>query len=116
MMYVSASRAKKSVHVYTDDKQAVKAAIQASSQKYAALDLTPAEPLSATPKSATPKRDWRKDDADHRRRLDDWQRFELARLAALALAGLYQAGPHQARPVAPHPTELIHERDSSRGR
>ena len=38
-MYVSASRAKEWLPLYTDDKEAVKAAIQRSSQKLAALDL-----------------------------------------------------------------------------
>ena len=40
-MYVSASRAKEWMALYTDDKEAVKAAIQRSSQKLAALDLQP---------------------------------------------------------------------------
>jgi conjugative relaxase-like TrwC/TraI family protein len=43
-MYVSASRAKERVTLYTDDKEAVAAAIQQSSRKLAALDLKPAEP------------------------------------------------------------------------
>jgi ATP-dependent exoDNAse (exonuclease V) alpha subunit len=41
-MYVSASRAKDRLSLYTDDKEAVRAAIQRSSQKIAALDLRPA--------------------------------------------------------------------------
>ena len=38
-MYVSASRAREMVSLYTDDKDAVRAAIQRSSQKLAALDV-----------------------------------------------------------------------------
>ena len=104
-MYVSASRAKLSVHVYTNDKDAVKAAIQSSSQKHAALDLTP-----ATSKPATLSRDWRKDDADHRRRLIERQRFDAARLARLALAE-----PHQVRPE-PRLVEVNRGRDGGHGR
>ncbi len=40
-MYVSASRAKERLALFTDDQEAVKAAIQRSSQKVAALDLMP---------------------------------------------------------------------------
>lgn len=83
-MYVSASRAKLSVHVYTNDKEAVKAAIQSSSQKHAALDLVP----------AAPKRDWRKDDAEHRRRLA----VELQRHEAIRLAMRQHAETHHVRP------------------
>ena len=38
-LYVSASRAREKLTIYTDDKEAVREAIQASSQKLAALDL-----------------------------------------------------------------------------
>ena len=40
-MYVSASRARERLALFTDDREAVKAAIQRSSQKVAALDLQP---------------------------------------------------------------------------
>jgi ATP-dependent exoDNAse (exonuclease V) alpha subunit len=40
-MYVSASRAKEQLTLFTDNKEAVRAAIQRSSQKLAALDLRP---------------------------------------------------------------------------
>jgi conjugative relaxase-like TrwC/TraI family protein len=60
-MYVSASRAKAKLSLYTDDKDAVKAAIQRSSQKLAALDLRPA----AGPK----RRDWMPEDRERQRRL-----------------------------------------------
>jgi hypothetical protein len=42
-LYVSATRAKEAVSIYTDDKEAVMEAIQRSSQKLAALDLQPVE-------------------------------------------------------------------------
>jgi conjugative relaxase-like TrwC/TraI family protein len=41
-LYVSASRGKEKVSIYSDDKEAVTAAIQRSSRKRAALDLQPA--------------------------------------------------------------------------
>jgi conjugative relaxase-like TrwC/TraI family protein len=45
-LYVSSTRAKESMALYTDDKAAVRAAIQRSSQKLAALDVQPApEPV-----------------------------------------------------------------------
>jgi len=46
-MYVSSSRAKERMTLYTDDKQAVKSAIVKSSQKTAALDLRPAPPAKS---------------------------------------------------------------------
>jgi conjugative relaxase-like TrwC/TraI family protein len=46
-MYVSATRAKESVSLYTDDKAAVREAIQESSQKLAALDLVRVEDKDA---------------------------------------------------------------------
>ena len=92
-MYVSASRAKLSVHVYTDDKQAVKNAIQASSQKHAALDLVPAKAQPAATEPVAAKRDWRRDDAERRRRLD----FELHRHEAIRLAMRSHAETHRVR-------------------
>jgi conjugative relaxase-like TrwC/TraI family protein len=106
-MYVSASRAKQSVHVFTDDKAAVKAAIQRSSRKHAALDLVP---VAAT-------RDWRKDDADRKRRLT-----ELARIAATHAAAMTppeRPGPGGGRMPPPHAARLALERqgwDDGRGR
>jgi hypothetical protein len=50
-MYVSASRARERMTLYTDDKEAVRRAVQRSSQKLAALDLRPkAEPARRNPK------------------------------------------------------------------
>ena len=43
-MYVSASRARERVTLYTDDKAAVASAIGRSSRKMAALDLAPKRP------------------------------------------------------------------------
>ncbi|APW64317.1 MobF family relaxase [Paludisphaera borealis] len=61
-MYVSASRGKEKLSLYTDSKEAVRQAIQKSSQKLAALDIERQAPPDARP------RDWRQDD-DERRRL-----------------------------------------------
>ena len=64
-MYVSSSRAKEKLSLYTDDKEAVKAAIQRSSQKLAALDLQP------EPKPLRKRRhgDWLQEDRDRKHRL-----------------------------------------------
>jgi conjugative relaxase-like TrwC/TraI family protein len=43
-MYVSASRGKERLSLYTDDKVAIRSAIQRSSQKLAAVDLRPKQP------------------------------------------------------------------------
>ena len=49
-MYVSSSRARQRMTLYTDDKEAVREAIQESSQKLVALDLrdVPPKPASGT--------------------------------------------------------------------
>ena len=49
-LYVSASRAKQSVRVYTDSKAEIRDAVKRSSKKLAALDLRP-KPPAAPPKS-----------------------------------------------------------------
>ena len=46
-MYVSASRAHDQLALFTDDREAVKRAIQRSSQKVAALDLKPEREAAA---------------------------------------------------------------------
>jgi hypothetical protein len=46
-LYVSASRAKTNVTLYTDDKEAVKIAVGQSSQKFTALDIQPEPPPAA---------------------------------------------------------------------
>jgi conjugative relaxase-like TrwC/TraI family protein len=48
-MYVSGSRGKERLTLYTDDKGAVRSGIQRSSQKLAALDLKRTPPPAATP-------------------------------------------------------------------
>ena len=68
-LYVSSTRAKKSMALYTGDKEAVKEAIQQSSKKHAALDLQP------EPKPGRLHRDYL--ERQHRERLrsrrDAWQ-------------------------------------------
>ena len=46
-LYVSATRAKTGLALYTDDKESVRAAIQRSSHKLAALDVRPAVPATS---------------------------------------------------------------------
>ena len=46
-LYVSASRARERMTLYTDDKDAVRRAVQRSSRKLAALDLRPKQPAGA---------------------------------------------------------------------
>jgi hypothetical protein len=45
-MYVSSSRFVERMTLYTDDKEAVRAGVQRSSQKLVALDLRPERPLA----------------------------------------------------------------------
>ena len=47
-LYVSASRGKRSLTIFTDDKAAIREAVQRSSQKLVALDIRPAEQERAT--------------------------------------------------------------------
>jgi ATP-dependent exoDNAse (exonuclease V) alpha subunit len=63
-MYVSASRAREKLSLYTDDKDALKAAIQRSSQKQAARDVQP-EPK---------RRDLHEEYLERQRRLGCWRR------------------------------------------
>ena len=63
-MYVSASRAKEKLSLYTDDKDGLKGAIQRSSQKLAALDVQPEQK----------RRDLHKDHLERQRRLGYWRR------------------------------------------
>ena len=64
-LYVSASRGKQSVTLYTDDKAAVLSAIGHSSQKLAALDIRP-EPADDQAARRQKMREWE----DRKRRLD----------------------------------------------
>lgn len=73
MLYVSSSRAKERMSLYSDDKQAVRQAVQRSSQKLAALELKPEPP-------APPERLHRQ--KERRRR---WAFFERVRAAWQAL-------------------------------
>jgi hypothetical protein len=91
-MYVSASRARERVTLYTDDKEAVRRAVQRSSQKLAALDLRPKpEPARLQPKPR------------------QWQRLRKhmereRRLAVLDRARAAWAAPRIPRgPVPPGP-------------
>jgi len=72
-LYVSASRAKEWMRLYTDDKAAVRQAVQSSSRKLAALDLRRMEP--------EPVRGWwnrLRSLEDRRRRLDYCDRVGAA--------------------------------------
>jgi len=63
-LYVSASRARDWLRLYTDDRDEVRAAVQRSSQKLAALDLAP----EAGRKQAVP-REQLQEERDRRERL-----------------------------------------------
>ena len=54
-LYVSASRGKRSVSIYTDDKAAIREAVQRSSQKLVALDVRPATRMPAKRERAKPR-------------------------------------------------------------
>jgi conjugative relaxase-like TrwC/TraI family protein len=62
--YVSATRAKRTVSIFTDDKEILKEAAQRSSQRLAALDLLP-DPPPEPP--ARPRDRWREQEARKRR-------------------------------------------------
>lgn len=70
--YVSATRAKHKVSIFTDDKAAVMEAVQRSSQKLAALDLLP-KPLPEPP--AKP-RDWQREQEARKRRRAFYERLQ----------------------------------------
>lgn len=55
-MYVSATRAKQQLSLYTDDKEAVRDRIRESSQKRLALDLVPHRPAKPEPQQAEERR------------------------------------------------------------
>lgn len=71
-LYVSASRAKERTTLYTDDKAAVRQAVQRSSRKLAALDLRPKPPARAKPEA------WHRSHAERRRRLAYLDRIRAA--------------------------------------
>ena len=77
-LYVSASRAKQSMRLYTDDKAAVRRAVQASSRKLAALDLGKKPPAA--------NHWWQrlKGWFDRQRRREYGERLEAARARAQA--------------------------------
>jgi ATP-dependent exoDNAse (exonuclease V) alpha subunit len=82
-MYVSASRAKEKMTLYTDNKAAVRSAVQRSSQKLAALDLV----------------------AKHRKAVDEARRLKQRkkRHAYVAMVRASYDAPHQPQP--PHQPE-----------
>ena len=100
-LYVSATRGKKSVTVYTDDKESVREAVQRSSQKLLASDLRtrPAKPNDWLSRP----RDWRKD--KERKRRHEW--FDRLRQA---LRRRFE--PSSKRP---EPTRRHTERTEDRG-
>jgi conjugative relaxase-like TrwC/TraI family protein len=94
-LYVSATRAEARVTLYTDDKEAVKAAIGHSSQKLAALDIRP-EPADD-------------ESAKRRQAREEWQ-HRMRRHAYVALVRAEHDAPRQPQP--PHQPErpTAHER------
>ena len=83
-LYVSASRARERTTLYTDDKDAVRQAVQRSSRKLAALDLRPKPAARAKPET------WHRSNAERRRRL-----AYLDRIRAVVPAG---RGPQTPTP------------------
>ena len=94
-LYVSASRAKASVTLYTDDKEAVKAAIGRSSQKLAALDIRPVPAVDEAAKRRQAKEEWQ-----HRMR----------RHAYVAMVRASYDAPHQPQPTHQPERPSGHER------
>ena len=72
-LYVSATRGKERLTLFTDDKESVAQAIRRSSQKAAALDVKPM-PQAEEPK----RRDWLAEQRDRLRRLDFFKRLRRA--------------------------------------
>lgn len=72
-LYVSASRGKESVTIYTDDKAAVRSAIERSSQKLVALDLR-----ADRPSERGMRRDRLEEDRQRRLRLEAFERRRSA--------------------------------------
>jgi hypothetical protein len=72
---VSASRGKDKLSLYTDDKEALKAAIQRSSQKLAALDVQP----------ESKRRDLHKEHLEYQHRLGYWRRKRIGATAPMPL-------------------------------
>ncbi len=95
-MYVSATRGKAWMRIYTDDKGELKAAAQRSSRKLAALDIK--RPAAKPAKAAKPQR---------------WHRLRkhLERLRRLAVIDRTRA----ARDNAPPPPRKQHERQADHG-
>jgi TrwC relaxase/AAA domain len=100
-MYVSSSRAKAKLSLYTDDKDAVRQAIQRSSQKLAALDLRP-EPKQAPGQTHA---DWLQEDRDRKQRLA-W--LKRARPATRG-PSMPPPTPGRSRPATHAGKLLIHE-------
>jgi hypothetical protein len=95
-MYVSASRGKAWMRIYTDDKEGLKAAVQRSSRKLAALDIKRPLPV----KAAKPQR---------------WHRLRkhLERLRRLAVIDRTRAAWEKAPPQVQK--ERQHERQADNG-
>ena len=82
-LYVSASRAREKLTIYTDDKEAVREAIQASSRKLAALDLLAGAEA---------------EDAERRRQEEDYRR-RLAMIESTRAAWDMPALPHRIEAI-----------------
>ena len=100
-MYVSASRGKEWMRIYTDDKEELKAAVQRSSQKLAALDIQ--RPVPKPMKAAKPQR---------------WHRLRkhLERLRRLAVIERTRAAWEKARPQPQKERQQERQADYGYGR
>ncbi len=101
-LYVSASRAKEWIRLYTDSKDDIRYAAQRSSQKLAALDIKRPEP-QPVPAAAKPKR-W------HR------VRQHMDRLRRLAVIDRTRAGAEKARPQPQKERQNERQADHGYGR
>jgi conjugative relaxase-like TrwC/TraI family protein len=97
-LYVSASRAKEWLRLYTDDKDAVRWAVQRSSRKLAALDLKPERP-------ETGYAERRRQYMAPRRRRAWWERMRAA----------WAEKPQQPTPPRTPPTHADRLRQQERG-
>jgi conjugative relaxase-like TrwC/TraI family protein len=100
-MYVSASRGKAWMRIYTDDKEELKAAVQRSSRKLAALDIQPPAPKPV--KAAKPQR---------------WHRLRkhLERLRRLAVIDRARVAWEKARPLPQKERQQERQADYGYGR
>jgi conjugative relaxase-like TrwC/TraI family protein len=93
-LYVSATRGRESVTIFTDDKEAVRRAVQRSSQKLAALDLVVKKPDRKRVSKDQGERDRRMRIVSLQRVRDAWQAEAAQARRAAEHARTPERGPH----------------------